>query len=238
MRRLVLLPGLDGTGALFDEFVRAAPPNVCLEVVALPQERLEYAELAERLAPQLRLDAETILLGESFSGPLAVHLAAGQAIGALVLCNSFVLPPGPPALAALPLPTLFNLPLPAFFIRRYLVGAQATDALVAHVRSVVASVPARVLAARVSSVLRVDVTAPLGRCTAPILYLRGTDDRVVSDASVREVVAAALVEVTVARISGPHLLLQAAPEAAWRAIRTTVLGPRADVARQGGDAPI
>jgi len=237
VQRIVLLPGLDGTGALFDGFVRAAPADVRVEVVALPQERLEYAELAERLAPQLQLDAETILLAESFSGPLAMQLAAGQAIGTLVLCNSFVLPPGPPALAALPLAPLFHLPLPDFFIRRYLVGAHATDALVAHVRSVVASVPTPVIAARVSSVLRVDVTASLRLCTAPILYLRGTEDRVVPDASVREVVDAASVDVMVMRIPGPHLLLQAAPEAAWRAIETTVLKPRG-VARHGGGAPI
>ena len=47
MRRIVLLPGLDGTGALFDDFVRTAPATVRCDVVSLPQEPLGYAELVE-----------------------------------------------------------------------------------------------------------------------------------------------------------------------------------------------
>jgi pimeloyl-[acyl-carrier protein] methyl ester esterase len=218
MRRIVLLPGLDGTGALFDDFVRAAPDSIQLDVVALPQEPLGYAALAARLAPQLRLTAETILLAESFSGPLAIHIAQGQRLSALVLCNTFVEPPRPRALAALALTPCFRLPLPALLIRRFLVGPDAPDALVERVRATVASVPPSVLAARMASVLTVEAAASLARCTAPILYLRGTEDRVVRETSVDAVVRAAAARVSVARIAGPHLLLQINPEAAWRAI--------------------
>jgi len=91
----------------------------------------------------------------------------------------------------------------------------------------VASVPPAVLAARVSSVSSVDVVDALARCSAPIVYLRGTRDRLVPEASVDAVVRAASVPVSVVRLPGPHLLLQAAPEAAWRAIEDAVLEPRA-----------
>ena len=223
MRRIVLLPGLDGTGALFEGFVRASPPGVSLDIVTLPREPLSYEELATRLAPRLQLAPDTILLAESFSGPLAVLVAEHHQIAALVLCNTFVTPPRPRALAALPLTSFFHLPPPAVLVRRYLVGPGASDDLVAQVRTAVASVPPAVLAMRMSSVLTVDVARCLTRCTAPILYLRGTEDRLVPEASLRRVIDAASVPVSVARILGPHLLLQVAPEAAWRAVVDAVL---------------
>lgn len=226
MRRTVLLPGLDGTGALFDDFARAAPATVRPEVVALPQEPLGYAELAERLAPRLQLAPDTILVAESFSGPLAILLAERHQIAALVLCNTFVAPPRPRALAAL-LAQLAHLPLPAAVVRWLLVGTDAPDVLVERVRAVVASVPPAVLAARVSSVSSVNVADVLARCATPLVYIRGTKDRLVPEASVQAVVRAAAVPVAVVRIPGPHLLLQAAPEAAWRAIDEAVLKPQA-----------
>jgi len=229
MRRMVLLPGLDGTGALFDDFVCAAPATVRPEVVPLPREPFGYVELVEHLAPQLRLTTDTILLAESFSGPLAVLLAQRHEIAALVLCNSFVTPPRARALAALTLSPLFHLPLPAAVIRWFLVGANAPDALVARIRAAVASVPPAVLAARMASVLRVDVSDALARCSSPIVYLRGSEDRLVPEASANAVVKAASAPVSLVRIPGPHLLLQAAPRAAWRAIEDAVLEPRAAV---------
>ena len=224
MRRVVLLPGLDGTGTLFEDFVRARPPGVRLEVVPLPAERLTHAQLAERIAPTLRLDAHTLLLAESFSGPLAVMLAAREAVAALVLCNSFVVPPRAPLLRILAREIFFRAPPPASVVRRLLVGPHASDALVACVRAVIASVPPALLAARLRAVLSVNVAGTLARCTAPIVYLRGDDDRLVPEASVSALLAAAPTPVKLVRLSGPHLLLQASPEAAWRAIRDVVIG--------------
>jgi pimeloyl-[acyl-carrier protein] methyl ester esterase len=226
MRRIVLLPGLDGTGALFDDFVRAAPATVRCDVVSLPQESLAYTELVDRLAPRLQLGLDTILLAESFSGPLAILLAERQRVAALVLCNTFVLPPRSRAFTA-PLTPLFHLPMPAVVARWFFVGRDAPDDLVERVQATVASVPPAVLAARVASVSSVNVADALARCSAPIVYLRGTKDRLVPEASVDAVVRAASVPVSVVRIPGPHLLLQAAPEAAWRAIEDAVLEPRA-----------
>ena len=220
MRRIVLLPGLDGTGALFDDFVRTAPATVRPEVASLPREPLGYAELVEQLAPRLQLTPDTILLAESFSGPLAILLAERQQVAALVLCNTFVTPPRWRALAALPLEPFFHLPLPAAVVRWFFVGSDAPGTLVERVRATVASVPPAVLASRVASVSSVDVADALARCSAPLVYLRGMNDRLVPEASVDAVVRAASVPVSVMRIPGPHLLLQAAPEAAWRAIES------------------
>jgi pimeloyl-ACP methyl ester carboxylesterase len=227
MRRFVLLPGLDGTGELFEPFLSAAPPNVRWEVIKLPSEPLDYPKLFERIAPTVQLTADTVVLAESFSGPLAIMLAEGRNLAALILCNTFVIPPRAQALRHLASPLLFRVSPPTALVRHLLVGSRAPEALVAKVCSVLSSVPAGVLAARVKSVLSVAVADRLVRCAMPILYLRGTEDRLVPEASLDAIVAEASGPVTVARIAGPHLLLQAEPDAAWRAIATAVLPPAA-----------
>jgi len=219
----VLLPGLDGTGALFERFVRAAPAGLRLQLASLPAEPIGYLELSRHLEADLSLSRDDVLLAESFSGPLAMYLAAKHKVAQLVLCNTFARPPLPRFLRSFARPALFRIPPPAVLIRRYLLGLDATDTLVRQVRGVIASVPPEVLSARVRAVLSVDAAGWLAQCSMPILYLRSTEDHLVSDASVVALVAAASVPVSVSRVPGPHLLLQAAPERVWSAISQALL---------------
>jgi pimeloyl-[acyl-carrier protein] methyl ester esterase len=224
-QRMVLLPGMDGTGALFDRFRAAAPPGFVLDVVPLPAEPLTYEEIEAAVAPVAALTPRTVLLGESFSGPLALRLAAHTPVAAVVLVNSFVRSPVPARLARMATPMFFRLPVPEVLLRRTLLGADADAALVRELRAALERVPAKVLASRVKEIGRVDASAELARVERPLLYLRGTDDRVVGEASV-EAIRARAPRVVVTRVAGPHLLLQASPVAAWEAI-VPFLGARA-----------
>jgi pimeloyl-ACP methyl ester carboxylesterase len=216
MRRIVLLPGMDGTGTLFRRFLAQAPDGFAPEAVALPAERCTHAELAKRIGPVVGLDVSSVLLAESYSGGLALRLAAEHPVAAIVLVNSFVAPPRHRALRLAALPALFRFGTPRAAIRHFLVGARSSPALVDEVKRVVDSVPAHVLAARITEVLSADSGNWLARCTAPLLYLRGTEDRVVPEASVRRITSAR--DTRVVRVPGPHLLLQAEPARAWAAI--------------------
>ncbi|MBK5188460.1 MAG: alpha/beta hydrolase [Gemmatimonadaceae bacterium] len=218
MRRFIVLPGMHGTTELLDDFAAAAPRDVQVELVALPTERLGYSALASHFERTLRLTSDSVLIAESFSGPLAIMLAERCEVGALVLCNTFASAPYPGALRALPLSLLDRIPPPAAVVRHFIVGPHASDSLIGEVRAAVASVPAGLLGFRARGTLTVDVRPELARCTAPILYLRGTEDRLVRNRSVRAVIEAASQPVSVARIAGPHLLLKTAPSASWRAI--------------------
>src|SRR5438552_6735197 len=160
----------------------------------------------------------TRLFAESFSGPIGIVLAARNDIAGLVLCNTFAVLPRSWVLKALLRPALLRLRAPAALVRYYLVGRDASDSLVARVRATVASVAAAVLAARSRNVLTVNVLAELAKCRAPIVYLRGSEDRLLSEASVDSIVAGAKVPVSVVRIPGPLFLLQVDPDAACRAI--------------------
>src|SRR5262245_48931485 len=84
---------MDGTARLFERFVRAAPADVSATSIALPPDRvLSYDELADLVRGALP-PGELVLLGESFSGPLALRLAALVQPAATILCASFVRAP-------------------------------------------------------------------------------------------------------------------------------------------------
>jgi pimeloyl-[acyl-carrier protein] methyl ester esterase len=216
--RVLVLPGMHGTTNLLNDFAAVAPDNVRVELVPLPARKLDYAALASHFAATIRLDADTVLVAESFSGPLAIMLADRCEVAGLVLCNTFAEAPYPSVLRFLPLSLFTRIAPPPSLIRYFAVGPDASSQLVSRVRTTIASVPHDVMAFRTRCVLTVDVTSELARCTAPILYLRGSADRIVRDWSVNEIVAAAPSAVSVARVAGPHLVLSTAPREAWRAI--------------------
>jgi pimeloyl-ACP methyl ester carboxylesterase len=213
--QIVLLPGLDGTARLFNRFIAAAPARLPLTPIALPPETLTYDEMADRLRGSLPTGRLTII-AESYSGPLALAIAARRPITGLILCNSFVAAPRARAWRRLAVPAVFNVPIPTFLLRRYLVGEGADEALIGELAAAVASVPPAVLASRLRSVLSLDASQTFARCNVPTLYLRGTDDRIVPDSAWRAMYS--LRHVTMAFVPGPHLLLQASPHASWQAI--------------------
>ncbi len=79
MVALVLLPGLDGTGLLFDEFTSALGSDVDVIVASYPVNKpLGYAELEPIARSFIPSDNPFFLLGESFSGPIALSIAASS----------------------------------------------------------------------------------------------------------------------------------------------------------------
>jgi pimeloyl-[acyl-carrier protein] methyl ester esterase len=186
------------------------------EIVSLPAEPLPYAALSDRLARTLALTPDAVLLAESFSGPIAMMLAAAHPVAALILCNSFVRPPRPSLLRMLATPALFRGNVPLWVVRRYFVGPDASAELVDQVREAIGTVDPALLAFRLANVLTTDASAWLTRCGMPMLYLRGTRDRLIPESSVEQIAARSPIRVV--RIPGPHLLIQACPTQAWAAV--------------------
>ena len=90
--KLVLLPGMDGTGILFEPFLESLPESISPIVVTYPCDMpLSYAELLQVIEAKLPSAEPFIVLGESFSGPLALRIAASCPPGlkGLVLSASF-----------------------------------------------------------------------------------------------------------------------------------------------------
>lgn len=219
---LVLLPGLDGTGILFRPILEALPPGFDSFVVAYPgDERLDYPGLLEIVRRSLPTDHPYVLLGESFSGPLAILAAATQPPGlvGLVLCASFARCPHPYLprwLARAIRPSFFRL-FPLISGAKAVLGGYATAALRDLSAEALSRVSPPVMAHRLRSILRVDVRAELAACPVPILYLRGTRDLVVPAHNLGEVRRIAR-SVRFARIGAPHMVLQTRPREAVASI--------------------
>lgn len=219
---LVLLPGLDGTGVLMRPLVASLPPELSPVVVTYPsQEQLAYRDLIPRVLAAIPAGRPFVLLGESYSGPLALMVAATRPEGlrAVILCATFVRSPHPYVprfLRHTVRPSALSL-FPRFAQLKMLVGGYSTPSLRALSAEALSQVSPAVLAARVREVLCVDVTSELEACPVPVLYLRGRSDRVVPAWNVRAI-QRVLPSVTVAVVPSPHLLLQTQPALAVAAI--------------------
>jgi pimeloyl-ACP methyl ester carboxylesterase len=222
---LVLLPGMDGSGELFAAFAAALGDGITPLVLSYPPDQpLDYQGLADFARDRLPVGQPYMLLGESFSGPVAIALAASRAAGlvGLVLSCTFARNPVPllrhfsGLIPFLPISSKFTgLPMPL------LLGGQATPALRRTLRAVLDQVRPAVLRARMRAVLAVDYSAQLRGVTVPVLYLQARQDRVVSCASERHITSL-LPSVKVVVLDGPHLLLQAAPVEAASVVREFV----------------
>ena len=98
MGTLVLLPGMDGTGKLFQPFQEALDGRFPTSAISYPKDQyLSYEELKARVAPVLPTGTSYVLLGESFSRPLAISIASSKPAGlrGVILCASFVSRPAP-----------------------------------------------------------------------------------------------------------------------------------------------
>ncbi|CAN7156752.1 alpha/beta fold hydrolase [Acidovorax sp. Leaf78] len=221
MVTVVLLPGMDGTGDLFAPFVAALGPSIRTVVVRYPtQSALGYQALEVVARQALPQDGPYVLLGESFSGPIALSLAAScpPGLAGVVLCATFATNPVPllhpvSALAAI---TPFEL-APAWLVRKLLMGRHTSPDLGRLLRATLAKVSGAALRARAGALLRVNVVAQLRAVQVPVLYLQATEDRLIKRASA-EVIKRALPNVEIVRIEAPHLLLQVAHTAAATAV--------------------
>ena len=220
--RLVLLPGLDGTGDLFCPFLNAVGSAVPSTVVrySMP-EVYDYAECRAVAGAQLPDSEPYILVGESFSGPIAVSIAAANPPGlrGLVLVGSFV---ETPRLALRWLSAFVDvLPThngPSWLTDFVLLGRWATPELRQRIANAMAKVSQVAVRARLREIAHVNVSVELSKIQAPILYLRATHDRLVPRSSADRIVKLAP-RVVVVEIDAPHMLLQCAPTECAKAIQ-------------------
>ena len=223
MTTLVLLPGMDGTGLLFSTFVNAMSEKVKSKIVCYPTDRdLDYEQLTDIARAAIPVDEPFVLLGESFSGPVAIRLAAEQPdrLRGLILCCSFASSPRP-RLAAFVRPLLkWPLPHPHIsLLSEVLMDGFSTPHLRMQLQKAVQRVPAAVLRSRLAQVMSVDVSAELKKVRVPLLYLQASRDRLVP-AGAGQKIKRLQPSAQLRRLPGPHFLLQCLPDASASAIQS------------------
>jgi pimeloyl-ACP methyl ester carboxylesterase len=142
---LVLMPGLDGTGLLFERFVSALPPDIRTCIIEYPKGTVPLEKYAAVVAERLP-SGRVVLLAESFSGIVALYLLRNHHVLAekVIFVASFgstpqrylrMLLPFFPALA-------WSIPLiPSAAWRFFCLGAGATPADIAKLNETTTGCP-------------------------------------------------------------------------------------------------
>ncbi|MEW6363418.1 MAG: alpha/beta hydrolase [Acidobacteriota bacterium] len=219
---LLLLPGLDGTGRLFSPLLGSLPAFLRPRTVAYANEKLlTYTQLQEQVEKELPAARPFALLGESFSGPIAIRIAANGPVGlvCLVLVATFDWSP----LHSLPRPILRGAAHIAVVLRsteamrRILAGRDVPATLLVEIDSVARSVGAPLLRRRLMDALAADARAEFQAVNLPILYLGGRRDllvpRFIPKAMMRR-----QPRMEYMWLDAPHMVLQCRPAEAARAI--------------------
>jgi pimeloyl-[acyl-carrier protein] methyl ester esterase len=219
----VLLPGFDGSGQLFAPLLAAAPLPFEPRVLALPSDvPRDYDQLLGWVTARLPTDRPFALLAESFSGPVAIEIAARRPVllSHLILAATFLRSPVKPWLApfgALAGQALFARPPPAWAVRLLLAGRDSDAALVASLQAAMAILPPSVAAARARAALAADERTAFSLVVVPTLMISATADRLLrSEHSIDALSSRPATQV--AAIDGPHLILQRRPRECLDAI--------------------
>ncbi|MBR0869886.1 alpha/beta fold hydrolase [Bradyrhizobium tropiciagri] len=214
---IILLPGMDGTGELLKDLAKRLAVHRPVQLVSYPLDRsLSYAELAAYVLERAP-SRPFVVLGESFSGPIAIEIAAtDQRVAGMILASSFARHPLPSQLAAFV--RAFDVRwLPKRLIAAALMGATATPELSTCLHQVLATLPRNILQDRAREVLRVDKRDRLREITCPILCLHGRFDHLTNERQIGEIVAAQP-RCQVHWLEASHMLLATHPDAAANAI--------------------
>jgi pimeloyl-ACP methyl ester carboxylesterase len=226
--KLVLLPGMDGTGLLFKPLLDCLSNKIDYRIISLPQGAQDYATLIEKLAVDLEGEEDLILLAESFSGPIALEFTrrfSGRVKG-LIFVASFLNCPNNWLKwlgGILPLKMLIGLPMPNFMLRRYLLGSDATAELVELFKEAQGKVDKTLLVERLDAVRQLRIQDDPQPLRLPCFYLEALDDRLLNDRCL-EAFYEVFGRVSQRRISGPHLLLQSRPKECARIVESIIFG--------------
>ena len=221
--RIILLPGIYGTGLLFEPLINALPEDYDCRVISYPtHEVLSYSELVHYVAEKIPQDKPFVILAESFAGPLGLMLSEilGENLAALILVCSFVKNPRPwlSKLAWLVLhDRLLAIPPSRFMAKFMIAGFEVDDEMLALAFAIQKKVLPRVFRSRLQEVMAMDVSECLRSLSIPLLHLYATGDRIIPR-SAQRVIARLKPDAISVAIDGPHYLLQTKAEQSVRHI--------------------
>jgi len=214
---------MDGTGELFEPLVGAIGANLETSTVSYPLDvALGYEELVNLVTCRIPKEKPHFLLGESFSGPLAVMAASksSENLLGIILVATFVKSPMPLWMTCfkrfLRGPMLDMRPRP--FIIERLLGKDCPEKTKRWVQDTLPRLKREVLAARIKAVLEVNVREELKNCQVPVLYIAGSRDWLVGKKCL-DVIWLCRPDVEIKVLEGCHMILQTRPAEAAGVIK-------------------
>ena len=213
--RIVLLPGMDGTGELFGPLLEKLPLTIKCTVISYENDKKQsYQELIEYVRNLLPTNEDYIIVAESFSGPIAFELAKNNDpnLKSIIFVASFLNSPNPllSVVNWFPLSILFRAPIPTKIIKMYLLGEDISNDAISRFRDILGKIDTNVLSYRIRQIASLKLEPH--KLEVRAIYLQAADDKLVSANSVIKF-KESIDNLKVIHIPGPHFLLQANPAA-------------------------
>ena len=181
--RLVLLPGLDGTDVFFRPLIAHLPASIRPLALSYPDAGpYDYCALLDLVCRELDEDSHFVVLASSFSGPLAITLAAAEPhrVRGVILAATFASSPSP-RIARVRFALRPPLVSVLRFVRRLPIWTRRRrqDPLRTAKRETWSRVSAHGLAGRARAALGADTREILRHCPQPVLCVTYDADDVV-----------------------------------------------------------
>ena len=218
--RLVLLPGMDGTGRLFASFIHALKQTIPCSVISYPPDLcLGYAELTHYVRDRLPEDEPYVLLAESFSGPIAYDLAhlAAPGLHGIIFVASFLRRPNHllGLLPMLPLSVLLSIRPADVIIRHWMLSRESDQTQLQLFKDVLQSVSNKVLAHRLQQIRHLGFEPKL--ISVSVSYIQPLNDKLVGRENVRDFYTIQP-DLKLIELNGPHFILQDRPQECARIV--------------------
>ncbi|MBL1276705.1 MAG: hypothetical protein COB30_011510 [Ectothiorhodospiraceae bacterium] len=213
--KIILLPGLDGTGELFGPLLSVVEEKRIVSVIRYPEDKiLTYDELVDYVGDIIKNENAIYIVAETFSGPIAITLLSKfrNIIKGIILVVSFISPPRKLLLTfvkLMPFTFLLRFEIPDFFIKRYFLGKDIDRHVVERFKKSIKGVHAEVLKARLIQISTLDIHSFERVKHGDIHYLQASADMLVKADSL--LALARVLNINSVVVDGPHFLLQAKP---------------------------
>jgi len=212
--KVILLPGMDGTGILFEPLLKMLPRDIDAQIIDYPCNKEKgYKELTDYVKEKLPYNEEFVLVAESFSGPIGYTIASDppENLKAVVFVSTFISAPNRfiGVLSKLPLTLFLKLPLPSLFIKAAILGKDVESHTIKLFRESLKKVSSRMLAFRIREMAKLQ--CGVKKILAPCAYIVAKHDKLVSSRHIDEFKKVAP-GIEIVKIPGPHFILQTNPQ--------------------------
>jgi pimeloyl-ACP methyl ester carboxylesterase len=211
--KIILLPGMDGTGHLFSALIAHLPHDIQIDVICLNEiEGVSFQAQAREISHKIGAEA-IFLVAESYSGRIAYELCGllGHQIRTVVFVASFITAPGwLSKLAAFIPQKLLNISyIPNVFFNYLCFSGFGNDKSIYSVRKSVGSVSRTLIKQRLINMAKLQIPHLAYNLNA--IYIRPTCDRLVSVNALNDV-RKIFRNLQVQTVIGGHFIAQSNPE--------------------------
>ena len=217
--KIILLPGLDGTGSLFNDLLNNLGEDNEVEVISYDHiSGLSFIEQAKEIAVKIT-DVNVLLVAESYSGRVAYELSQilDSRVRAIVFIASFISSPSFLSKFAVFLPVSMLKPnfLTAYLLSVLGFNGQATKKQIDRLFNSLKIANRSKLKARLKNIAA--LSSPANVIDCPVTYIRPNRDFLVSSAAVSRL-RSLCTNFNVISVSGGHFIAQSAPADCAKAI--------------------